>query len=333
MKSNFNYVNQEPPALPVVLLFGPTGVGKTDLTGHLSGADFEVISADSMQVYRGMDIGTAKPSAEFMQKIAHHLIDIRDPNEQFHVGDFIRLADEAVLDILKRGKLPLISGGTAYYFKHFLYGLPDAPSSDPQVRADLSKRAAREGLVPLRAMLARVDPVSAARIDDNDAYRIQRALEVYISSGRPLSSYKVPEKPRRGLDPLIIGLQRPREELYRRINRRVELMFRDGLVREVESLKKTGYRAQDPGMKAIGYREFFTENNDSEETETDIMRVMESIRTASRRYAKRQLTFFRALPGTLWKHPEEREEIIRMIYSFFKSRKESISRFSSGSIE
>lgn len=320
----------------MVLLFGPTGVGKTDLAGHLSADLFEIISADSMQVYRGMDIGTAKPSSDFLQKIPHHLIDIRNPDEQFNLGDFIRLADEAVLDILKRGKLPLISGGTAYYFKHFIFGLPEAPPSDIQVRTELSQRAAMEGLAPLREMLSRVDPVSSARIDENDAYRIQRALEVYISSGRPLSSYKIPKKPRQGLDPLIIGLQRPREELYERINRRVELMFKDGLRQEVESLKKIGYRAQDPGMKAIGYREFFTKEGSTEDSETEKMRlthILESIQTASRRYAKRQITFFRSLAGTQWRNPEDREEIIQMIYSFFNSRKDSISRIFSGSME
>ncbi|WP_319414994.1 tRNA (adenosine(37)-N6)-dimethylallyltransferase MiaA [Marispirochaeta aestuarii] len=323
MKSKSALRHHEPPVLPVVLLFGPTGVGKTDLIRNLPVEYFEVISADSMQVYRGMDIGTAKPDRAFREHIPHHLIDIRNPGEQFHLGDFIRLADEAVLDILKRGRLPVISGGTAYYFKHFLYGLPEAPSSDPHIRAGLAARVQREGLEPLREMLHRVDPVSAERIDANDAYRIQRALEVYMSSGRPLSSFRLPEKLREGLDPLIIGLTRPREELYRRIDRRVEEMFAAGLPMEVASLKQAGYGPGDPGMKAIGYREFFEGEGEP----------LPRIQTASRRYAKRQLTFFRTLPGTIWMNPEEGEEIISRIYSFFNSRKESISRISSVSSE
>ena len=276
-----------------------------------------------MQVYRGMDIGTAKPERALCEHITHHLIDIRNPDEQFHLGDFIRLADEAVLDILQRNRLPIISGGTAYYFKHFLYGLPEAPSSDPEIREELSKRVKDEGLEPLREILNQVDPVSAERINRNDAYRIQRALEVYMSSGRPLSSFKVPTKLRNGIDPLIIGLTRPREELYQRIDRRVEQMFSAGLGSEVESLKKKGFGKESPGMKAIGYREFFEEGPDT----------LSRIQTASRRYAKRQLTFFRALPGTVWIDPDEQKEIIRRIYSFFSSRKDLISRISSDSIE
>jgi len=307
----------------VVLLFGPTGVGKTELIRNLWGGDFEVISADSMQVYRGMDIGTAKPDPALREQVPHHLIDIRNPNEQFNLGDFIRLADEAVIDILKRGRLPVVSGGTAYYFKHFLYGLPEAPSSDPHIRAELAEKTEKEGLEPLRSMLRRVDPLSAERIDDNDAYRIQRALEVYMSSGRPLSSFKVPRETRVGLDTLIIGLTRPREELYRRIDRRVEEMFETGLRGEVESLRKAGYTSGDPGMKAIGYREFFEGNQDP----------LPRIQAASRRYAKRQLTFFRALPGTIWMNPDDREEVLQKIYSFSRSRMESISRIASASIE
>ena len=228
----------------MVLLFGPTGVGKTAVLETLSPGTFEVVSADSMQVYRGMDIGTAKPAAELLHRLPHHLIDICDPSEQFHLGEFVRLADKAVKEILARGSVPIISGGTAYYFKHFLYGLPAVPPGDPDQRHEIEAEAKQVGNTEMLRRLAEVDPPSAARISENDRYRIVRALEVFRTAGRPLSSFPPPTTLRPGLKPLIIGLSRPREELYRRIDRRVEEMIRQGLAAEVEKLRTQGYTLQ-----------------------------------------------------------------------------------------
>ena len=196
------------PDIPVLIIFGPTASGKTSLASSLFSSDnplapfsacAEIISADSMQVYRGMDIGTAKPSSSFLERLPHHLIDIRDPSEQFCAGDFVRLADTACEDIHFRGKLPVILGGTAFYVRNFLYGLPVTPESDSEVRRCYIERMNIEGATVLFRELEAVDPESAKRINIHDEYRIIRALEVYSASGRPLSSYVLPKKPERRL--------------------------------------------------------------------------------------------------------------------------------------
>ena len=287
------------PDIPVLIIFGPTASGKTSLASSLFSSDnptvpfsdlAEIISADSMQVYRGMDIGTAKPSHSFLEYLPHHLIDIRDPSEQFCAGDFVRLADSACKEIHSRGKLPVILGGTAFYVKNFLYGLPVTPESDQEIRRLYIERMKHEGAAVLFRELETVDPESAGRININDEYRIIRALEVYSASGRPLSSYNLSETRREGYRFLVIALDRSREVLYERINRRVEEMFADGLRGEVESLVAKGYKAFDPGMQAIGYREFFSSESDN------MADVPAQIQLDSRKYAKRQETFIRSIP-------------------------------------
>ena len=227
----------------VLILFGPTASGKTAILKKLfnhSSLKAEVISADSMQVYRGMDIGTAKPSAEEREALPHHLIDIRDPSEQFNAGDFVRLADEACSQIAGRGRLPVISGGTGFYLKNFILGLSEAPPSDQEIRRQLKIDLSEKGIASLMEELANCDPVSAGRIHINDEYRLLRALEVYRSCGKPLSSFEAnsnifsgssrgdvsgDEKTRGDYRFTIIGLSRPREELYRRVNLRCAQMF------------------------------------------------------------------------------------------------------------
>ena len=255
-----------------------------------------------MQVYRGMDIGTAKPSAEERERIPHHLIDIRNPDEQFNAGEFVRLAGLACLDIARRGKLPIISGGAGFYLKNFILGLPEAPPSDPEVRADLKRDLRERGAAALMEELARGDPVSAGRIHINDQYRLLRALEVLRLSGRPLSSFQTTGGGFSGCRFLIIGLSRPREELYRRINERCAAMFRRGLPAEVRRLYEAGYTPQDPGLRAIGYREFFVEEPSGGvyRLSEDIAGVQALVAQNSRRYAKRQIMFFAAIPGVRW---------------------------------
>jgi tRNA dimethylallyltransferase len=291
---------------PVLILFGPTASGKTEILERLfEGKGFplppELISADSMQVYRGMDIGTAKPSPEQRSIFPHHLIDIRDPDEQFNAGEFVRLAGEAVRTINERGALPVISGGTGFYLKNFVTGLPGAPPSDAALRAALREELRLRGSAALAEELAARDPVSAARIHPHDEYRLLRALEVFRSSGRPLSSYPLSGAGQRDYRLLIIGLTRTREELYRRIDERCAAMFRAGLPGEVKGLLSAGYGPHDPGMRAIGYREFFVEPSPGEiRFSEDTPSVQALVARNSRRYAKRQLCYFASIPGVTW---------------------------------
>ncbi len=288
--------------LPVLVLFGPTASGKTDVLDRLFGrpdAPFsaEVVSADSMQIYRGMDIGTAKPDAALRSRLPHHLIDILDPKEAFSVGDFVRLADQACTGIAARGALPVVSGGTGFYLKNFVLGLPEAPPSDPAVREELRRELAARGSGALMAELTEVDPASAGRIHKNDLYRLTRALEVYRASGRPLSSFGVSGAAgaSSGGRPeyrfLCLSLERDRADLYRRIDARTRQMFSLGLPEEVARLRAEGYGPEDPGLRAIGYREFFLDG------EASLEGIEAEIARNSRRYAKRQIVFAASIPG------------------------------------
>lgn len=297
----------------MILLFGPTAVGKTGLIQHVFQEGFEIVNADSQQVYRYLRIGTAKPSADILERIPHHLIDFLSPKMQFNVASFVREADRAIVNIHRRGKIPVICGGTGYYFFHFLYGIPSAPKSDDNLREGLINRLETEGRASLWKELMQVDPVSAETLHPNDTQRILRALEVYHSSGRPLSDYKINTTPRTKYRFLTIGLSRSREDLYRRIDRRVDEMWKAGLRDEFSMLLGMGFRESDPGMRGIGYREFFLMRKSGEYTMSG---VKEEIKKNSRRYAKRQITFFKRVPSTIWIHPEQEEELRRRISEF-----------------
>jgi len=284
------------PARAALFLFGPTAVGKTATLSALAGRPVEVVSADSMQVYRGMDIGTAKPPPALRRRVPHHLIDIRDPDERYDVGAFVADANREMNAILARGRLPIVAGGTGFYFRHLLLGLPEAPRSDAGVRERVRERVERDGLAASYERLARIDPASAARIAPADAYRITRALEVHEQTGRPLSSYATTGPPRSDLVVTSIALTRPRDELRRRIADRVREMFVAGLRGEVERLVGDGYGSDAPGMRAIGYREFFgPEGRLRSPGEDEAIEI--EIAASTRRYAKRQQTFVRQLPG------------------------------------
>ena len=285
----------DPPK--VILVFGPTGVGKTSLLAQYFAGRAEIVSADSLQVYRGLDIGTAKPDVKTRRRIPHHLIDILDYTESFDVGEFCRLADGCISDILQRGRIPFISGGTAYYLKAWLMGVPQTPPADPETRARIESEWKNRDEADILRELTDIDPVSAARIAPADRYRLLRALEVFAQSGRPLSDYPVPDVPRRDFHVLCVGLKRERAELYRRIEERVDSMLNAGLENEVKALIAHGARPHHPGMKAIGYREWFT--NDEGVTRRK-EQARELILRNTRRYAKRQMTFFKSLPNVLW---------------------------------
>jgi tRNA dimethylallyltransferase len=325
--------------IPVFVFLGPTAVGKTaflfDLFGGSGvGASVEIVSADSMQVYRGMDIGTAKPDSAERAVIPHHLIDLRNPDEQFSAGEFVRLADECCAAIYARGKLPVVAGGSGFYLKNFIQGLPEAPPSSSSqsdgetIRQRLRRELETGGVTTLYAELQENDPAAAARIHVNDTYRIIRALEVLRLTGKPLSAFEVEnaaQKRERSekYDFLIISLARKREELYARINSRVDMMFVKGLYEEVRALFQNNYTPNDPGMKAIGYREFFVSSEDGGDSgdsggtdggpdagptpphrhdryalTSDIEGARALVKQNSRHYAKRQETFFKGIGHT-----------------------------------
>ncbi|GHU52382.1 tRNA dimethylallyltransferase 1 [Spirochaetia bacterium] len=305
---------------PLVVLFGPTASGKTKIVSELFSArgpfPGEVVSADSMQVYKGMNIGTAKPSDEERRLVPHHLIDVCFPNEQFTAGDFVRLADSAVKDITARSLLPVLSGGTGFYLKNFIQGLPEAPPSDAGLRTALKMELQKRGAQALADELAQGDPESAERIHIHDEYRLLRAVEVLRLTGRPLSSFSWKQVNRPEYQFLIIGLRTEREALYRRINERCARMFASGLPSEVKGLFKQGYSPRDPGIRAIGYREFFAEDESGDyrflEDEAGVQAL---VAQNSRRYAKRQVCFFSSLPDAAWVDADDKpvEGIKRLI--------------------
>lgn len=287
---------------PVLIIFGPTASGKTALLERLfvsqeafPKAFAEIISADSMQVYKKLNIGTAKPEKNILEQLPHHLIDVCEPHESFSTGDFVRLANAACADISGRGKLPVIAGGTAFYIRNFLYGLPVTPEANEDVRKKIKDRVQKEGAASLWQELYEKDPISACRIHKNDEYRLVRALEVCADSGRPLSSFALPDTMRSDYRFCLISLERPREQLYERIDMRTERMFEEGLLAEFRLLTEAGYGEKDAGMRAIGYREFFmVDGFDYSSEKTDAVKHL--IKRDSRRYAKRQCTFFKNLP-------------------------------------
>jgi tRNA dimethylallyltransferase len=259
-----------------------------------------------------MDIGTAKPSIQERARIPHHLFDVAEPTEQFNAGRFVTEAERLIPEIRQRGGIPVVAGGTAFYITSLLYGLPEAPPVDPVVRERLREMERDEGRAALYRVLWQSDPDAAARIQPNDRYRVMRALEVFQATGRSLFSYRWPRVPRSDMQFLLIGLDRPREELYRRIDQRVDGMFEAGLLGEVKALLDRGFGPADPGMRGIGYRELLDMRRGCE----TLAEVRERIARTTRRYAKRQLTFFRAVPGVCWMSPDDREAIQGRLEAF-----------------
>jgi tRNA dimethylallyltransferase len=276
-------------------LLGPTASGKSALALRLAEKHpLEIVSVDSAQVYRGMDIGTAKPGAAERGRVPHHLIDLVDPNERYSAGQFRSDAIRVIGEILKRKKTPLLVGGTMLYYRTLVAGLDALPQANAELREAISKEAQQRGWPALHAELGKIDPKTAARIMPSDAQRIQRALEVYRISGSPLS-----ELQRGANEPLPFSIKGyalvpERAELHRRIEQRFDAMLRGGLVDEVRQLKLT-YRlsADMPSMRAVGYRQAWS----FMEGELDEKALREQGLAATRQLAKRQLTWLRSLPG------------------------------------
>jgi tRNA dimethylallyltransferase len=284
------------PAIDV--LIGCTAVGKTAVAIELARrTKAEILSVDSMLIYRGMDIGTGKPSPEQRQAVRHHLIDIREPHESFSVADYVELADAAIDDIQARGRRVLAVGGTALYLKALLYGLFEGPSRDAALRQRIRARAASEGVEALHAELARVDPAAAQRIHPNDLRRIERALEVYHVTGQPISEHQQQwDRPEPRYRFRIFGLQREREDLHHRINRRVAEMIAAGWVDELRALLARPQAMSQQASQALGYG-ILAEHLAGRLT---LEEAVEQIKIATRQFAKAQRTWFRRFSPVTW---------------------------------
>lgn len=306
----------EPETKHLILIVGPTGVGKSAAAIVLAGAiGGEIINCDSMQVYRGFDIGTDKPSAEDRQKIPHHLLDIIDSSTQFTAADFAARALAAIRVIHHRKKIPLIVGGTGLYFKALVEGLFPGPGKDAAVRQTLEQEAEANGLELLWRRLEAVDPAYAQKIGDKDKIRIIRALEVYALTRIPMSEHFLRTKNRlEDFHVLEIGLELEREELYRRIEDRVQRMFERGLVQEVQKLLAAGVNEQAPPFRALGYKNVLKLLR----KEISLEEAVALTKTDTRHYAKRQMTWFKKMKDVNWFSSHDLPAIVSFVESRLK---------------
>ena len=300
----------------LVVILGPTASGKTELAFRLAERfNGEIVNADSLQVYRGMDIGTAKPALELRRRVPHHLIDRVYPDADFSASDFRREAGRVIADIYGRGKRVFLVGGTGLYIKALLKGLADTPSGGGAIRRRLEEMAREAGGVELLRRLAEVDPETAGRLHPNDQVRIIRALAVYLQSGRPISQFRS-EHGFAGdyYDHLKIGIAVERGELYRRIDERVERMIGEGFIPEVEGLLTAGFSPRLKSLLSIGYKEICAHLTG----EYPLDEAVRLIKRDSRRYAKRQMTWMKSDNEIIWvEYPDEFDTICNYVIEFF----------------
>ncbi|MBN1101773.1 MAG: tRNA (adenosine(37)-N6)-dimethylallyltransferase MiaA [Deltaproteobacteria bacterium] len=302
----------------VVVITGPTASGKSSMALKLASRfDAEIVNADSMQVYRGMDVGTAKLRPEERQGIPHHLLDVVDPDEAFHAALYRSHALRAIREIRDRRKNPFVVGGTGLYIRSLLGGLVACPPVDSALRDRLRRECDEQGPAVLHARLRELDPESAGRIHPNDRVRILRALEMMGLSRKPhseaLSMHAFSDRP---FLELKICLQIEREELYHRINERCLRMFEEGLIEETKGLLRKGFSRDLKSMRSIGYRHVIR----FLEGDWDYGTAVREMQTDTRRYAKRQLTWFRADPEMVWLHPKDEEAMATKIAHFLTEK-------------
>lgn len=308
---------------PLIVIAGPTAVGKTVLALALAEElDGEIVAADSLQVYRYLDIGTAKPSLEDRQRVPHHLIDVVDPDESFTAKDYEQLALQAIGNINRRGKLPILVGGTGLYIRALLYGIFPGPGEDPALRSTLYREAQELGPEGFHRRLQEVDPEAASKIHPHDLFRIVRALEVYLLTGRPISEHQKDHR-RPQLQPIVyIGLKRKREVLYRLIEERVDRMIEKGLLQEVEGLLRMGYTKALKPMQSLGYRHLI----EHLEGIYSLDQAVALFKRDSRRYAKRQMTWFTKEEGIEWAEVEGSNWVEALVFTIKKRVEKTLAK-------
>ncbi|MFW5662151.1 MAG: tRNA (adenosine(37)-N6)-dimethylallyltransferase MiaA [Bacteroidota bacterium] len=286
----------------IIVITGPTASGKTSLAVSLAGhMDIEVISADSRQIYRYLDIGTAKPTEEELSAVKHHFIDILDPDENYSAGRFGEEAYNSFIKIKETGKLPVVVGGSGLYIKALCEGLFDESGPPcPEIRKMLEERLANEGIDAMYTELEGIDPKSAILFEDKNPRRILRALEYYIINNEPISEAHESSRRKRNLKPLYIGLNFERDDLYERINLRVDKMWQEGIIGETKRVLEMGYSPALNSLNTVGYKEVISRLK-NEISEEEALRL---IKRNTRRYAKRQLTWFRKYADMNWLPPE-----------------------------
>lgn len=295
---------------PLIVIAGPTGVGKTELVHWLAQKlNGEIISADSRQVYRYMDIGTAKPNKSLQNELLYHLIDVVNPDEDFTVADFKEKTEEIIEQVHHREKLPFLVGGTGLYIKAITQGLFPSPSPSPAIRQELQIQAREFGSRYLYDKLCQVDKEKAKKLNPNDTRRIIRSLEVFYQTGTPISQLQKHKTQRKDYNLMMICLNKDRDKLYRQINERVDKMVKEGLVDEVKSLLKMGYNENLISMEAVGYKQIISYLGGN----YDLDEAIEIIKKETRNFAKRQLTWFRAEKRFTWFDPEDKDRIYEFI--------------------
>ena len=295
-------LNELPEMKTVPFILGPTGIGKTEISLELvEKFPIEIISADSRQIYRYINIGTAKPSPEILKKVKHHFIDHLDPGEYFSAGMFEREAREIISQLLISDILPVVVGGSGFYIRALTDGLSEIEATDPDVRDQLLKKLEEVGIEKLHDELTIVDPDLSHQLKVKDKQRILRGLEVYYISGKPLSQLQLIKPAPPDFQPLLIGLNANRQFLYNKINRRVDEMISSGLVEEVRELQNRGYSEKDNALNTVGYKEILEHFDGKHDFDT----MIDRIKMNSRRYAKRQLTWFRRDNRIVWFNIDE----------------------------
>lgn len=281
-----------PKSLFVATIQGATASGKSNFALELARyLNTEIISADSRQIYKFMDIGTAKPSPQDRKKVQHHLIDIITPDQYYNAGKFARAARSIICGLNDEGKIPLIVGGTGFYIKSLLEGLAIIPEIPGNIKKDLIKKHQEKNNQQLYDYLTSVDPAAASRINVQDRQKLLRAISVYEFTGQPISHYWQKQKSETGLQSYNILMSRDREILYRKIDERLDKMIESGLLNEIEDLLNRGYKEDDPGLRSVGYQEFIPYLQKG----TDLKQCLELAKQHTRNYAKRQLTWLKKI--------------------------------------